>query len=573
LHNRTQQQGADSTQQEGATMTGLIRLRDYQTQMLDAVERAIELGETRMLAVLYCGAGKTICFSELAHRRKYLGRTLILAHRDELCRQAVDKLRLVWPDVEVGVVKGDVDEVDARDVVVASVQTISREKRLARLLASPTGEFATLITDECHHSPSNSYMAIYDALDVGEFWGPVHLGVTATPDRGDGVGLRACFDRIVFERDAAWAIERGFMVKPIGLTVRVDLTKVKTTAGDYQSKDLSDTLELQGAHVAIARIIKEKAADRKTLCFTPTVEFAHLVAEECSAVGLPSAVVSADTPTDERQRIYADLEAGRIKVLANCAVLIEGFDETSIDCVVMARPTKSRSLYVQAVGRGLRLHPGKENCLVISLAGSDRYKLATLASLGGRRMEDALKEREAAANDVEEIGGQEVFDLAFELIAEERRLAKEADLVFSEVDLIGKVRERVSWASIDPDRFAKRGGDKERGSERVAVLKRSEGGLWACLLVEPAMRGQKHRFKALIEDVDLGTAQNVGEDWLGDHTKRSLIDPNAKWRLAPISPGQVKALQAAKIQVTGNTKGWASDALDVQYLKQTARAV
>jgi superfamily II DNA or RNA helicase len=347
-----------------------LTLRPYQLDVLDRIDAAEARGVRKQLVVMATGTGKTICFAGLAERRGC--RTLILAHRDELVSQAAAKVREVWPGVSVGVVKASRNEVDAH-VVVASVQTLARAQRLAQLIAPFADDnriigrvdpFGLVVVDEAHHTAADSYRGILDALRAGhpadpipdepefdvdpEPAGPLLLGVTATPDRGDGKGLDDLFDEIVASYDVLWGIRSGFLADLRGIRVTVtglDMDDVRTRHGDFDQGQAGRLMEEAGADVQVVRAWKEHALGRRTLVFTPTVAMAELVASAFAAEGIDAGWVHGGTPLEERRRILADYSAGRITVLANCAVLTEGYDEPRTDCIVVARPTKSRALY------------------------------------------------------------------------------------------------------------------------------------------------------------------------------------------------------------------------------------
>ncbi len=364
-------------------MTTTIHLRPYQREAIDAVTAAWGDGIRRPAIVLATGLGKTVIFSQLASefRERTGQRVLILVHRDELAEQAMDKVRGIAPHLSVGKVKAVDNDVRA-DVVVASVQTLSRPKRLADLLdwRSAAGPVGLVITDECHHGVAPSYTRIYDALPDA-----VHLGVTATLARGDGIGLGSVWDDVVYEKSIAWGIKRQFLSPVRGVAVRapeLDLSAVRSSRGDYQVNDLGHALTESGALDVIPKAYVEHASGRSGVVFSPTVETAQYVAESLIGAGITSAVISGATPGDERVRIFEAHRAGRIQVLSNCMVLTEGWDSPHTSCIVVARPTQSNPLYVQMVGRGTRTYPGKTDCLVLDLVGAGATnKLRTLVDL------------------------------------------------------------------------------------------------------------------------------------------------------------------------------------------------
>jgi superfamily II DNA or RNA helicase len=369
-------------------MADHLVLRPYQREAIDAVTAAWADGIRRPAVVMATGLGKTILFSVLAS--EFIARTgkrvLILVHRDELATQAMDKVHGAAPHLSVGKVKAQDNDVHA-DVVVASVQTLSRPSRLSQLLEAQeaAGPIGLVIQDEVHHGAAPSFRSIYDAFGCGAKDGALFLGVTATLARGDGTGLGSVVDDVVYEKSIAWGISRKFLSPVRGIAVRtpgLDLSGVRTSRGDYQAEDLGRALESSGALDILTKAYTEHAADRPGIVFLPTVETARHAADSLTGAGISTAVVSGATPREERIRIFEDYRTGRVQVLSNCMVLTEGFDAPHTSCIVMARPTQSNPLYIQTVGRGTRTYPGKTDCLVLDVVGAGASnKLCTLVDL------------------------------------------------------------------------------------------------------------------------------------------------------------------------------------------------
>lgn len=361
----------------------MLDLRPYQVEAIKSITAADREGVKRPLVVHPTGTGKTVTFSHLIAQRAGIGRSVVLVHRDELAQQTVEKIGMVAPELATGVVKAERDDVSA-DVVVASVQTASRDRRLARLIESArTSPFGTVVVDEAHHAPAPTWTKVLTGLGSFSPYGPLTVGFTATPER-DGKSL-GVWDKVVSYMSIREAIYAGYLCGVTGQTVRtsMDLGKVRKTRGDYADGSLGDELENSGAIEEIADAYVKYAAERKGVAFTPTVETAtHLAAALCER-GIPAEMVSGQTPTEERRAILGRLKTGQTQVVTNCAVLTEGFDEPSISCVVVARPTKFHGLYVQMVGRGTRLYPGKKDLLVLDVTGaSERHDLVAVVDLG-----------------------------------------------------------------------------------------------------------------------------------------------------------------------------------------------
>lgn len=367
-------------------MTQPLKLRVYQREAIDSVTAAWAEGIRRPAIVLATGLGKTVIFSQLASefRERTGRRVLILVHRDELANQAMEKIRGTAPHLSIGKVKAGDNEVSA-DVVVASVQTLTRSSRLEQLRNGSPVPVGLVVTDEVHHGVAPSYRKIYDAFGCGTEGGALFLGVTATLARGDGIGLGSVIDDVVYEKSIAWGIRKKFLSPVRGVAVRapeLDLSAVRSSRGDYQASDLGHAMEDSGALDVIPKAYAEHAADRPGVVFSPTVATAEYTAEILRDAGITSAVISGTTPRDERLKTFEDYRTGRVQVLSNCMVLTEGFDAPHTSCIVIARPTQSNPLYIQMVGRGTRTYPGKTDCLVLDIVGAGAgNKLRTLVDL------------------------------------------------------------------------------------------------------------------------------------------------------------------------------------------------
>lgn len=367
----------------------MLDLREYQEKALAAVDQAEREGVKRPLVVHPTGTGKTVTFSHVVNRRAHLGRSLVIVHREELAEQAADKIRRTAPHLNPGIVKAERNEVD-RDVVIASVQTAHRDARMREL-----GQFATVIVDEAHHAPAPTWTKLLTGLGSFSPHGPLTIGFTATPER-DGKSL-GVWEKVVSYMSIREAIYGGWLcpiLPAVVVETNMDLDRVRKSGGDYSEGDLGHALEESGAIAQMADAYKAEAADRKGVAFLPTVKTSAMLAEALRARGIPAEHLDGTTPADERRAILRRLKTGETQVVTNCGVLTEGFDEPSISCVMVGRPTKFHGLYVQMVGRGTRLCVGKDDLLVIDVVGaSARHELVGLVDLG-LELDDPRNKRE-----------------------------------------------------------------------------------------------------------------------------------------------------------------------------------
>lgn len=364
----------------------MLDLRPYQTRALENIGKAEREGVRRPLVVHPTGTGKTVTFGAAVDQRRTKGRSLIMVHRDELAGQTIEKMGWQAPELSTGLVKAESNEVGA-DVVIASVQTGSRDNRLAQIIASQEkyGLFGTVIVDEAHHAPAPTWTKMLTGLGAFKPYGPLAIGFTATPERDKGKTL-GVWEKVVDYMSIREAIYSGYLVPILPAVVvetEMDMTRVRKTGGDYSDGDLGREIEESGAIAQMADAVLEHAKDRKGVAFLPTVRTSELLAEAIRERGIRAEHVDGNTETGERKAILRRLKTGETQWVTNCAVLTEGFDEPTISAVLVGRPTKFHGLYVQMVGRGTRLAPGKKDLLVIDIVGaSQRHELVGVVDLG-----------------------------------------------------------------------------------------------------------------------------------------------------------------------------------------------
>ncbi len=356
------------------------QLRDYQREGVTAFRDAWDGGMLRPAAVLATGLGKTDLIADVATTEARAGRrVLAIAHRSELLDQITARCLMHDPSIPVGRVQASRNET-RRPITVAMAQTMGNAKRRARMLPPHL-----LIIDEAHHAAADSYMDIMRW--AGCFDQTRAMGLTATMVRGKGrrgaAELGDVWQGVVFTRDIRFGIDHGYLVEPRGravVTDHLDLEHAKISKGDYQDGELGEMVAQDVDQ--IVKAWQEHAADRITVAFTPSIAAGAALATEFRSAGVPVGEVYGSTKIADRDVIYADLAAGRIRVLVSVMVTTEGWDCPPVSCILMARPTKLPGLYTQVVGRGLRPSPGKTDCLVLDVVGASRnQRLVTLVDL------------------------------------------------------------------------------------------------------------------------------------------------------------------------------------------------
>ena len=350
-----------------------MELRKYQQESINSIQEEWNNGRKRTLLVLPTGCGKTVVFTKLAEEMVKQGkRVLILAHRTELLEQASDKLFKIT-GLKTALEKADSTAIGSWcRVSVGSVQTLQRDKRLNQF---PKDYWDVIIVDEAHHILSDGYMKVMKYFDVANV-----LGVTATPDRSDMRNLGSYFDSLAYEYSLVQAIKEGYLSKIKALTIplSLDLSNVSMSAGDFKASDVGTALDPYLEQIADE--MAKQCADRKTVVFLPLVKTSQKFRDILNAKGFRAAEVNGESK--DRAEILEDFENDRYNVLCNSMLLTEGWDCPSVDCVVVLRPTKVRALYSQMVGRGTRLHPGKEELLLLDfLWHTERHELCRPAHL------------------------------------------------------------------------------------------------------------------------------------------------------------------------------------------------
>lgn len=398
----------------------MIQLRPYQEESKRAVFNEWEQGILKTLLVLPTGTGKTIVFAAITNDCVQKGeRVLILAHRGELLEQAADKIKKST-GLECAVEKADESCLNSwYRITVGSVQSLMREKRLNQF---DKHYFDTIIIDEAHHCISESYQRILDYFSDAKV-----LGVTATPDRGDMRNLGQVFDSLAYEYTLPKAIKEGYLspIKALTIPLKLDLSSVSTQAGDFKASEIGTALDPYLEQIAVE--MTKYCVDRKTVVFLPLIKTSQKFRDLLNKHGFRAAEVNGSS--DDRTEVLKDFENNKYNVLCNSMLLTEGWDCPDVDCIVVLRPTKVRSLYCQMVGRGTRLSEGKTHLLLLDfLWHTERHELCHPANLicespeVSKKMTDNLSENSGYPVDIEQAAEQAESDVVAQ---REEALAKQ----------------------------------------------------------------------------------------------------------------------------------------------------
>lgn len=361
-----------------------MKLRPYQREAIEAVLDARRRGVRRMLLALPTGAGKTVIFSELIRRARHP--VLVLAHRDELLEQARSKveaaLRRNTDDrrtvaLERGLRRAPRDA----GVVIASIRSL-HEGRIGPALAGR--DLRLVIYDECHHAVADSNRRVLEQIGVfAPDWAGTLVGFTATTRRADGRGLGEVFEEIVYERSLREMIDDRYLrpLRGLRFSTAADLSSVTVRGEDFDEEELEEAVDVESRNLLVARAIQECTRDRRTIAFCVTVRHAENLARALREIGVPAAMVCGEMPKPDRSRTLRRFAEGAIRVITNVGVLTEGFDDPGVSAVAMVRPTRSASMYLQCVGRGMRLSPDSEDCLILDFVDLSALDVVTSATL------------------------------------------------------------------------------------------------------------------------------------------------------------------------------------------------
>jgi ATP-dependent helicase IRC3 len=543
-------------------------LRDYQENCLNLSLSHYQMGVNRQLAVLATGLGKTAIAANLRTHHSFTRKVMFLVHMETLAVQAATAMQRWNPGLRVGVEMAgsyaDLEGFYPPDFVVASVPTLGRKgsDRIKRFLPS---DFSAIIQDEAHIGISDSFKRVYAHFGLLEPNpdGPLFLGITATPNRTDGKGLRELFDVIVFDMGIQKGIADGWLCDLVGYRVngKAQLDKVHTRLGDFAQDELEKEVNTPARNAIIVKEWYKHAYGKRTLIFTVDIQHALDLAAAFSAHGEPAEAVWGDDP-DRHSKIRRH-KTGEYHVLCNCNVLGIGYDDPEIECIVSAAPTKSELRYVQQVGRGTRIATGKENCIVIDVVdNSSKHSLTTISTLLGLPKNLDLK-------------GESYTKAKQQLdrIAAEFPTANVQDI--KSLDQLKSLAENISLFQVSyPPEIS-------RLSE-LAWRKSAEGYMLAVnrdlvtiakdLREEWQIRGRIGDSVAELSAQNLSGAMNLADRFVLDHGGvKGYLKRDVRWRGDPPTEKQLGLCRILKITVPpGMTKGAVSQAIDAKRIQMAA---
>lgn len=568
-----------------------LQLRDYQEECIQAVVSSLENGHKRLGISLATGAGKTVIFTQLIDRIKpspgNANQTLILAHRRELVEQAARHCTNAYPDKSVDIEMGNVHATGTADITVASVQSITSGIRINKF---DPQRFKLVLVDEAHHIVAPGYLRALEhfGLEQKRETSPALVGVSATFSRFDGLRLGAAIDETVYHKDYIDMIGEKWLSNVIFTTVesKADLSKVRSGAtGDFQSGELSRVVNTEQVNEITVRSWLAKAAGRKsTLVFCVDLSHVAGLTQSFRNHGIDARFVTGDTPKAERSERLEAFKAGGFPVLINCGVFTEGTDIPNIDCVILARPTRSRNLLVQMIGRGMRLHQGKANCHVIDMVSSLEAGIITTPTLFG--LDPGELVNGASVDEMRKLkDGKEAEEKRTDIAHSAKPVVADGGLIrsitFTEYDsvfdLISDTSGEKHIRSISQYAWVQTGPEKyilSAPSGTYIRLERDENGednrpMFAAWEIKVLPQGVASKSpyatpRRLLEATTFADAVHGADKYASEKFPNNFIARRMRWRSGPATEGQLKFINKVRekgdqLAPTDITMGKASD--------------
>lgn len=511
-------------------------LRDYQVEACDAVDRALGPdGFTDVLGKCATGGGKTKIGLELVRRRLAKGqRCLWIAHRSELIDQPIERFVLDYPELGmgyVGKVMADMDQADA-PFVVASVQTLANLNRLKRILAHGPIDF--VVVDECHHAVASTYVQTIVMLRMANL-GLRHLGLTATPKRTDGSGLAAMYQHVAFDFNVKFLIERGWLCpfRAFAVETGISLKGIRTKDGDFEQKKLARVFDVDNAFELVAETHRKHAADRQAIAFTVSVAGAYALAQKFRDLGFAAEACDGTTHRDVRADVLRRFRAGEIQVLCNCMLFTEGLDLPTTAALHMCRPTKSDLLYIQMLGRGLRTHPAKTDCMVFDYIPVERDVLMAGDVLGKPRQQRLVEQKAAKAG---------ILVSAFSFTGNGNGIDGDPDeLVLRPLNLLAQ--QKHAWFFSDGLSTLGLGTGRDGVSRTLTITKpHAVDGKHRLLLIAKHVHERGESVFVLARDEDFGALAEQGGAYADRYGVATLALRDRDWQGMPATDKQKSLL-------------------------------
>ncbi|KAK4908932.1 putative ATP-dependent helicase IRC3 [Elasticomyces elasticus] len=563
--------------QHVAKIIPTTHLRPYQEDAIQAVLDHLERGEKRLGISLTTGGGKTVVFSHMIDRIEPLKvnatRTLILAHKQELVDQAVEHCRRLYPNRVIEVEMAGQHATGSADITVASVPTLNSKNRLLKF---DPATFKLLIIDEVHHVVARSYMNVLRHFGLADReTKPVTalVGVSATLSRSDGLMLGKALDHIVFHMDYLDMIKGEYLTNVIFTTVQsgTNLKEVRVSAGDFQTSSLSKAINTPEVNSLTVRAWLEKAKERKsTLVFAVDVAHVTSLAATFRQFGVDARYVTGSTNKQIRKDTVQAFRNRGFPVLLNCGVFTEGTDIPNIDCILLARPTRSRNLLVQMIGRGLRLHAEKQNCHVIDMVSALDSGIVTTPTLFGLNPDELLDQADAKTMQIMKNTKEE--ELEKEQSSQDGSTSLPGNVIFTDYDSVQDLIEdtsgdrhihamsRLAWVHIGPDEYvlSPAAGD-------LTIARSKEGYEVTFKATIPHGIRKKSPFmrpQPVASALNLEHAVRIADKYARGKFIWALVSRTAPWRSKPATEGQLSFLNKSlnrELKPESITKGKAAD--------------
>ncbi|KAL3455786.1 P-loop containing nucleoside triphosphate hydrolase protein [Aspergillus heterothallicus] len=548
-----------------------IQLRDYQEECIQSVLSHVGEGHKRLGISLATGSGKTVIFTQLIGRilpqSRFGDKTLIIVHRRELVDQACRHCRLAYPDSTVEIEMGNRVASGHGDIIIASVRSLTSKDRLAKF---DPKRFKLVLVDEAHHIVAPSYRTVLAHFGLGEKSpdSPILVGVSATFSRFDGLKLGAAIDQIVYHKDYTDMIDENWLANATFTTVKseADLKGVrKDKFGDFAVGSLSKAVNTTKSNDITVRAWLANASERmSTLVFCVDIEHTKQLTATFREYGIDARYITGATPKitrDEQLHKFRDRE---YPVLLNCGLFTEGTDIPNIDCVLLARPTRSRNLLIQMIGRGLRLYPGKKDCHIIDMVATLETGVISTPTLFGLHPDEILKDATTEQLREKKSGVEDGPSGNQELHAEDSSDVPDVKLTFTKYDTIYDLihdmksekhirsLSHYAWVGVGENKFVLSGGSgwltidhrdlsgngsPEYSVHYVTTFKDKDG-----------EKTVHTRPRLIASTEDLETAVRAADTFATSHFVDRYISTRQRWRNNVASPAQINFLNAAKIR-------------------------